>query len=101
MQKRVNSTNGEAELLKGNNHLAYCKYMFNEYLEDDGRHTTEANLTLMREGLREEEFKKLTLYFVFNRGEVYNLRFPDGSNRRIALTEFNAFSAEGKVKFAV
>ena len=101
MRKKVQSTNGEAELLKERNHLAYCKYMFNEFLEDDGRRTTDATVTLMREGLRDEEFKKLTLYFVFNRGEIYNLRFPDGSSRRVSMVEFNAFSAEGKIQFAV
>lgn len=100
MRKQINLTNGEAELLKDRSHLAYCKYMIKEFLEDNGSRTTEATLTLMREGLREDEFKKLALYFVFNRGDIYNLRFPDGSNRRINLTEFNAFSAEGKIVFA-
>jgi hypothetical protein len=101
MRKRINTTNGEAELLKERNHLAYCKYLINEFVEENGSRTTEASITLMREGMREEEFKKQTLYFVFNRGEVYVLRFPDGSSRRISMTEFNAFSAEGKIKFTV
>jgi hypothetical protein len=99
MRKRISSTNGEAELLKGRDHVAYCKYLINEFKEDDGRQTTEASLSLMREGMRDEEFKKLALFLVFNRNQIYNLRFPDGSSRNVSMSEFNAFSAEGKMNF--
>jgi hypothetical protein len=98
MKHAVNLFNGDGELLKEKSHAAYCKYLIKAFKDDaDGSLSYTGTINIIKEGLNEEAFKKLLLYFLFHRGETYTLQTAEGQNYRVAFVEFNAFSGEGTI----
>lgn len=98
MKHAVNLFNGDGELLKEKSHAAYCKYLIKVFKEDnDGCLSYTGTINIIKEGMNDEAFKKLLLYFLFHRGEVYTLQTVEGNKYRVAFVEFNAFSGEGTI----
>ena len=98
MKKNTESLNGEGEVFKGSAHAAYCRYLINSFVDEAGQVSKEGTITLSKEGMTTEAFKKLALFFVFHRSDTYRLLTEEHMSIDFIFTEFNAFAGEGIFK---
>ena len=98
MKKKTESIHGEGELFKGSAHAAYCRYLINSFVDETGQVSKEGTVTLSKEGMTPDAFKKLALFFVFHRSDTYRLMTDDHATLDFIFSEFNAFAGEGIFK---